>query len=179
MADKQRWPLADALAVAETLRDTLAPACHRIEIAGSVRRKRADPADIELVCIPKPSDGIFEQDALDAAIQVLFYDGVLDYRLNAKGQRTYGPKNKLLLHVPSGIPVDVFSCSPGAWAMAMMIRTGPSELNVRMMQRFLDMGYKGYIYGVKNRQGEDLELLDEAAVFRLLGWTYQEPWERK
>lgn len=38
---------------AEALVAALAPACERIEIAGSIRRKRPDPSDIELVAISK------------------------------------------------------------------------------------------------------------------------------
>lgn len=43
---------SEALAVAEALRDYLAPACVRIEIAGSIRREKPEVKDIELVCEP-------------------------------------------------------------------------------------------------------------------------------
>ena len=42
MSGDRRWPLADALRVADDLKALLAPACERIEIAGSVRRRKPD-----------------------------------------------------------------------------------------------------------------------------------------
>lgn len=181
MADKQRWPLADALAVAEKLRDTLAPACFRIEIAGSVRRKRVDVGDIELLCLPKvDADALFMPDRLDMILTEMIYNGFLDYRLSSAGKRTYGPKNKLLVHKASGISLDVFSTEPWFWGMSMVVRTGPAEFNVRMMQRFIDLKMRGHAYGgVTSSSGEEIECPDEATVFRLLGWPYQEPWERR
>lgn len=53
--------LAQALAIAEKVKALLAPHCERIEIAGSIRRKKPDVKDIEIVAIPKPFDtGLFE-----------------------------------------------------------------------------------------------------------------------
>jgi DNA polymerase/3'-5' exonuclease PolX len=39
--------------IAEALVELLTPACQRIEIAGSIRRKKLYPNDIEVVAIPK------------------------------------------------------------------------------------------------------------------------------
>lgn len=177
---KQRWPITEALPVAEALRDTLAPACERIEIAGSIRRGREDVGDIELLCVPKiDGDALFNADMLDEFLVCLLFDGTLDYRLNKNGSRTYGPQNKLLRHVASGIPVDVFSTSLANWGMAMVVRTGPAEFNVRMMQRFLDLRMKGHAYGgVTSSSGAEIECPDGQTVFRLLMWPWQEPKDR-
>lgn len=48
-----RKPLAQARAVADLLVSYLAPACERIEIAGSIRREVPEVKDIELVAIPR------------------------------------------------------------------------------------------------------------------------------
>lgn len=53
MIETERFPLAIAQLVARELRDLLEPACERIEIAGSVRRMRAEVKDLELVAIPR------------------------------------------------------------------------------------------------------------------------------
>ena len=49
---KTRVPLARAQVVAAEVVALLAPACERIEIAGSVRREKTDVGDIEIVCTP-------------------------------------------------------------------------------------------------------------------------------
>lgn len=178
MSEKKRWPLITAQALADELCSALSPACERIAIAGSVRRQRPDPADIELLCVPKTGDTVFGGEALDRLILDMMFAGVLDYRLNRRGSRQYGPENKFLVHVPSGIGVDVFSVPPEQWGMGLVIRTGPAEMNIKMMSRFLEMGYRGRVYGVRNRQGEELECPTEEGVFALLGWPWKEAWER-
>lgn len=50
---------------AERLVAWLAPSCVRIEVAGSVRRRKADPADLDLVVIPKV---IQEQDMFGTTV---------------------------------------------------------------------------------------------------------------
>lgn len=52
MSEGRAIPLAAARAIAEQVRKALAPACERIEIAGSVRRERPEVHDIEIVAIP-------------------------------------------------------------------------------------------------------------------------------
>ena len=50
-----------AIEIAEKVKALLLPHCERIEIAGSVRRKKPNVKDIEIVAIPKPFDtGLFE-----------------------------------------------------------------------------------------------------------------------
>lgn len=53
--------LDKALEIAERIKELLAPYSERIEIAGSIRRKKPEVKDVELVAIPKPYDvGLFE-----------------------------------------------------------------------------------------------------------------------
>jgi DNA polymerase/3'-5' exonuclease PolX len=49
-------PLEYAREMAGALVEILAPACERIEIAGSVQRQKSKPNDIEIVCEPKLTD---------------------------------------------------------------------------------------------------------------------------
>ena len=52
--------LQQAQQIAERIKSELAPHCDRIEIAGSIRRKKPEVKDIEIVCIPKPYEtGLF------------------------------------------------------------------------------------------------------------------------
>ena len=177
---KHRWRLDACRTVAERLVDRLAPACERITIAGSVRRARPDPADIELLCVPRMDYSlIFGADLLDAAVKQAVTDGILLYRVNSKGQQQYGPMNKFMADLATGIPIDIFSTDAPSWGMALVVRTGPAELNIRMMSRLKAMGYKGFIYGIKNRQGQECDVETEEKVFALLGWTMTEPSARK
>src|SRR5690349_5390941 len=53
MSDTEKRPYNQVMTVALNLVGALTPACHRIEIAGSLRRKKELVGDIEIVAIPK------------------------------------------------------------------------------------------------------------------------------
>ena len=117
---------------------------------------------------------------LDLKLDALVVDGsVLKKRANKSGRYSYGEHNKLLVHVPSGIPVDVFSSSIKNWGMSLVVRTGPKDFNVRMMARFRGLGMRGHAYGgVTDQESNEIECLDEETVFRLLGWSWMPPERR-
>ena len=183
-----RHALADARAVARELSPILEPHCERIEVVGSVRRGRRDVHDVELLCISKVrrcldlfGDVVEEISELNAHLDALVDGGdLLHKRPNKLGRYTYGPLNKLLVHVPSGIPVDVFSTTSDNWGMALLVRTGPAEFNVSVMQRFRDLGMRGHAYaGVTDHTGRELACPDEETVFELLGWEFIDPMARR
>lgn len=82
MSSGERMPLAEAQALAESLRDLLSASCVRLEIAGSVRRRRETIGDLELVAVPKmrpgPQAGLFgggrEESVLWAKLDELVAD---------------------------------------------------------------------------------------------------------
>ena len=108
-------------------------------------------------------------------------DGVLARRRRVDGALSgYGPANKLLLHVPSGISVDLFSTTSRNWGMALAIRTGPADFVVRMMARFKTLGMRGHASrGVTGPDGSEIDCPDEARVFELAGWPMTPPERRR
>lgn len=172
------FPLWQAEAVGNYLVQELGPACDRITVAGSVRRRKPMVGDIELLCVPA-GDGLFQLDRLDQAVQELMGRGILAFRLNKLGNRTYGRLNKLLIHVSSAIPVDIFSASMENYGMALFVRTGSAEFNVKAMARLKALGTPGHAYGgITGPDGREIPCPDEQTVFRHLGWRYLEPWQR-
>jgi DNA polymerase/3'-5' exonuclease PolX len=53
MTTETRYPYAKAHALAERIKQLLAPHCEKFHVAGSLRRMKAEVKDIEVVCIPK------------------------------------------------------------------------------------------------------------------------------
>ena len=72
-----------------------------------------------------------------------------------------------MVHVPSGIPIDVFSTSAQNWGMSAVVRTGPKEFNIRLMQRFRQLGMTGHAYGGVTGRDGIIECPDEETVFRI------------
>ena len=172
--------LHQAELIANELLRKLEPVCERITVAGSIRRQKPVVGDIELLVIPKHGGLVGEVDLLDQEIIDLMRRGVLGYRLNKLGSRIYGPKNKLMLHIPSGIGVDIFSTDSECWPVALVVRTGSAETNKRIAMAAIRKGWhlRAYGRGFTTPDGE-LVCRSEMDVFEFAGLPYLEPWERE
>jgi len=129
----------DVYRLAHDLKADLARGCERIEIAGSIRRQRPDPHDIEIVCIPKVLDApiydLFQVEVASAGENILFtilppMDWGYDY-VNKKN----GPKYKRLRHVETGVCCDLFIVRPETWGVQLAIRTGPAAFSKELVSR--------------------------------------------
>lgn len=186
MSVKTKWPRAVALAVAAELGDILTPFCERLEIAGSLRRGKPTVGDIELLFIPKSesrADGLFDTTQVNLADEVinrLLSSGVLAKRPNVNGSFAWGEKNKLAIHGPSGIPVDLFATTADNWWLSLVIRTGSKETNLKLTTGAARQGRKlnAYGAGVTMRNGTVTKATSERDVFHLCGCPYLEPKSR-
>ena len=109
-----RYPWETAYPVALDICSRLRKACERIEVAGSLRRHKDTVGDIEILYIPVvreevPDGRMFPEpvNQAEGAISHLISEGVLGLRLTVESRTTYGPLNKLMVHVASAIPVDL------------------------------------------------------------------------
>lgn len=171
------FKLEKAKEVGESIKTLLAESCERIEIAGSIRRQKAEVGDIELLCIPKLVDG---EDQLERQVTDMVFKGILALRLSRNGRRTYGPLNKLMIDVKSGIGVDIFATTEECWAVALVVRTGGKKTNIEISNAAIKLGYKFHAYGSGfSTPWEDITCHSEAEVFKAVGLPYREPWERE
>jgi DNA polymerase/3'-5' exonuclease PolX len=130
MKRDQGMPLEYAREMAEALVELLAPACERIEIAGSVRRKKKFPNDIEVVCEPKLSDR--GRNLCDLACEDLLRTGQLEKRPDSRGRHCWGTgiKRAVFYRGQDYAPVDLFQViEPRQWGVIYAIRTGPGDFN--------------------------------------------------
>lgn len=169
--------LARARLIAEELKSLLAPECERIEVVGSTRRRKPFPNDLELLAIPKYVDGV---DQLDEEIKKLMAERLLGYRRNVRGSITYGPKNKLLVHLPSTVGVDIFSTSEDCWWVSLVVRTGGEITNRRIATAAIRKGWhlEAYGRGFLTPRGE-VVCQSEEEVFRAVGMPYLPPQRRE
>lgn len=186
MIEKKKFHYAQAMAVALTLVELLRSACERIEIAGSLRRGKPMVGDIEIVFVPKMvevKDGLFDTKLDDAAadrIEALLQWGHIAKRTNKNGAYTWGAQNKLASDAKTGIPIDFFSTTERNWWVTLVIRTGPTESNINLIQQAALHGLKLHAYGVfTDRLGESIIPKSERHVFELAGVSYREPQSRR
>jgi DNA polymerase/3'-5' exonuclease PolX len=188
---KRQWDAGLARAVANGLVELLEPYClaGMLCAAGSLRRGRATVGDVEICYVSrtgpvrKPGE-MFESPCLlaDAFIQHLL-GGKLEPRVSRDGITTWGDKNKLALHKATGLPVDLFREPDAAdWWRTLVIRTGPKDLNLRLIAGAERQGLRLHAYGpgfTRRETGEIVPCRSERKVFELCGLEYLEPQERK
>jgi hypothetical protein len=133
--------LDDIQALATSLIFQLRPGCTRIEIAGSVRRSKPDPKDLELVCIPALGE-FTERDLfgeitrtiavnyLDTALERIYAGGA--WQLDPVVKRD-GDRYKRLVHVATGTACDLFITDARRWGYTLTIRTGPYDFSRELM----------------------------------------------
>lgn len=175
---RTRYQRDTALQVAHSLSLELAEYVDKLAIAGSIRREVDKVGDIELLVIPKMQCDIV--DMMDRQLRQMIANGKLAYRLNKIGAKTYGPYNKLLIHVGSGIPVDVFSTCHGNWYTSLVVRTGGTENNRMIAAEAIKRGLRFLAYGpgFSRADGSVIQCESERQVYETVGLDYREPDER-
>lgn len=184
MSNKQKADLETAEAAAKRLVEFLNPACERIEIAGSIRRKKAMVGDIEIVAIPKPEEGLFEKSYDGYRVQnyLLFGDKEPPavYMLERPFFSKQGPWYCQFQFM--GFTVDLFLATPEKWGCVYLIRTGSADFSRRMVTKRSQGGYCTDGFYFKDGRlwhGEEvIETAEEEDVFRALGLNWVEPEER-
>lgn len=166
-------PLDYATEIADKIMALLQPYCERIEIAGSIRRKKSEVKDIEIVLIPRVRDLPLLKIQID------------------KWKKNKGNFPCLYTQrwLPEGIGLDLFVATPDNWGLQYAIRTGPANYS----HHVLAMGWskKGYhskggiLYPTSKVYGEDrldyskpIYLREEIDVFNFIGLPWREPQNR-
>ena len=158
--------LQQALSIAEKVKKQLAPFCDRIEIAGSIRRKKPEVKDIEIVAIPKP----FETGLFESGIAT-----VVNQWEKVKGELPCKYTQRIL---PEGIKLDLFFAERANWGLILAIRTGSAEYSHKVLAtEWVKRGYKsegGYL----TTNGHAVALHEEQDLFKRLGLPYVAPEKR-
>jgi len=155
--------LERAQKIAEEVVKRLSPYCQRIEVAGSIRRKKATVKDIDIVLIPADPWNL-EQEILSLA-------------------RPFMPQlsgNKLKRFKYDDTQVDLYFATPETWATLLLIRTGSKESNIRLATLAKKRGWHLAANGdgLFNEKGERIAGDSEESIFEALGLPWQEPEER-
>jgi len=101
-------------------------------------------------------------------------------RKNVNGSEMWGEKNKLAVHVASGIPVDFFAASEANWFNYLVCRTGGAESNrqIAVACQANRLKWNPYGPGFTTPNGSVVRMSSEREVFDWAGLPYREPWER-
>ena len=143
--------LKHAEEIAGEIIQALQPHCQKIEVAGSIRRKKPYVHDIDIVLVPANQ-------------------GALLVALNALGSRVKeGPA--IMQRQYKGVMVDFYFATPETWYTLLLIRTGSKEHNIRLTTLAKRRGWHLHASGkgLTNEQGERLAGESEESFFAALG----------
>lgn len=197
--------LAQVQPIAQSLVEQLSSACVRIAIAGSVRRQKPEPQDIEIVAIPSLGRyavqdlwGIDVEEHsvnhLEDALVTLFDLGEWEFD---PALRRNGPRYKRLRHIASGVCCDLFITDARRWGIIYTIRTGPGDFSKALVSfarrngMFVQDGLLHKHLAEFDAAGEVkpcpagercmriVETPEERDVFKALGLQWLEPKQRQ
>lgn len=153
--------LEKAKTIANTVVKALEPYCERIEVAGSIRRRKAEVKDIDLVLIPKDRWN-------------------LDLALLRMGNYIMSGKKIARVEMDS-ISLDVYFATEETWATLLLIRTGSVQNNIRLASLAKRKGWRlrASGEGLFNGHGERIAGDTEESIYETLGLQYEESWERE
>ncbi|MFO7836885.1 MAG: DNA polymerase/3'-5' exonuclease PolX [Candidatus Thorarchaeota archaeon] len=132
----------------------------RIELAGSIRRRKATIGDADILVISEKTNKV-----MTSFVQMEQVDRVL-----SKGER------KSTIVLGNGLQVDLLVIDEKNFGAALMYFTGSKEHNVELRKRAIEHNWKLSEYGLEERDtGEVVAQATEEKIYNKLGLQYIPP----
>jgi DNA polymerase (family X) len=163
--------LAHAQKLADRIAEELRPYCSRMEIAGSIRRRRPEVGDIDLVCLASNPIALRDRILRNSAL-------VQDGGMNLIARLSNGVQLDIFLAQPSF--KDLIEQRPGNFGSLLLCRTGSVAHNVFLVEHAKKLGLKwNPYYGVFDARGQCLASETEEEIFKALRLEFVAPEKRE
>jgi DNA polymerase (family 10) len=164
----QRVRLDQAQLVAEVLSTQLrtVPGLHRLEVCGSLRRRKETVADIDLLATAKDPVAVMEAFVHLPQVQKVIGQG--ETKASVVVQVISPGGTRIIMNV------DLRVVSYEQFPFALNYFTGSKEHNVQMRQRAIERGLKLNEYALAGEH-KNVRCKDEAELYRALDLDYVEP----
>lgn len=174
---KKRFPAEYMRKIALRVMGELSPHCQRIEIVGSLRRKRSEVSDIDLICIPQtePGPDLFAHEEQ----RIREFVKTVDHYKKVKGDAEKG-KYCARIDNETGVSIEIYICNYMNWGLMKLIRTGGANFSKHIIgTQIKKFGYysrDGYLRDVET--GNIVPLDTEDDLFDLIEMDYVRPEHR-
>lgn len=145
------------LKLADKLRDYLKSFCRKIEIAGSIRRKEKNPADIDIVLIPK------NREAIEKAMR-------------KKGKFIQGGEKKSRWKV-EGVTIELYYSEEENWGAMLLAYSSKFGAGIGLRVIAKRKGMKLNQYGLY-KNGKIIAGKTESEIYHALGRKWKKPERR-
>lgn len=160
-----RVALPAAAAIAELIASELRATglCSRLEIAGSLRRRKESIGDIDILVSSKKPEKVMDIFCTLEEVEAI----------TAKGE------TKSSVRLKSGLNADLRVVDEKVFGAALLYFTGSKDHNVRVRQLGIKKGFTLNEYGLHKGTAENKGKLEasktEEEIYRAIGLTYVEP----
>jgi len=168
-----KLPYERARRYADKIAAALAPLCDRIEIAGSIRRKRPMCGDIDLVVLPQPGQAAAVRARCKQRVHAVNIDGAINLQVVLL--------NMVKLDVFIARPAidDLYDPRPSNWGSLLLMRTGSQRFNAWFAARAQSMRTKWHPYDGIFRNSDCIAAATENDMFTALKLNYIPPEARE
>jgi DNA polymerase (family X) len=137
------------------------PLVEKVELGGSVRRKKEVIRDIDFLCSTKKPEAVMELFIASPGVREVLNHG----------------ETKASVILENGIQCDLRCVNSEQYPFALTYFTGSKEHNIVLRQRAIERDLKLNEYGLFPAKGSkpSLKCKDEAAIYEKLGLPYIEP----
>jgi DNA polymerase/3'-5' exonuclease PolX len=155
-----RHTFEEVLLLARVIQSALAPYCRRVEIVGSLRRRRQEVKDIDLIFVP----GAW---SVEQVVELFRSFGAPVHRGERMGS----------IVLPQGIPAQLWPVEDDEnWGAALLNWTGPTDFEIGLRVRANKRGWKFSQHGLVERAtGRHIAGATEEDVFRALDLPWIPP----
>lgn len=164
-----RFPYLQALQWAQSLADAAADLSPRVHIAGSIRRRRDDIGDVDLVVLDL-GDNPWLRGQIATRIALLGYTQTKDGEKIASFTRPERPS------------LDIYYATPETWGITLLVRTGSAAHNIKLVdagKRCTPTRRLMVSRGIVDTADKVVASHDELEIFAALGLKYVEPEDRE
>lgn len=167
---EMRHPLRVAEVWAQEAMRIVAEHAPRLAIAGSIRRRRDDVGDIDLVVLDITERNPWQQHAIANALMEHGYVQTKDGEKIASFTRA------------GAASLDLYYATPATWGITMVVRTGSAAHNIKLVragQRLLPARTFSVSRGIVDTAGHVVAGSSELEVFAALELKYVDPEDRE
>ena len=147
----------DVKKLAEKLVLGLKPFCKKIQVAGSIRSKKENPFDIDIVLIPKNREKLEEF-------------------LKTKGRRIQGGEHESTWKIES-VKVELYYTIEDEWGATLLAYSGEKGPNIGLRKIAKKKGFLLNNHGLF-KNGKKIASKSETDIYHALGRHYKKPWNR-
>ena len=145
----------EVIKIARSIYNGLKSLTYRQEIVGSIRRKKPNPVDVDIVVMPRGKKK------------------VIDY-LGKKGKCILSGGKRAAFNV-KGVKVEVYFATSKSWGAHLIAYTGPSGYSIGLRMRARKRGYLLNQYGLFDQNKRYIAGPTERSVYKALGKEYKAP----